>query len=535
MAATNRSLKLNIMDNKDTTNRQDLPAEAKTELAYYIGRNITITILSLGSMIVTYRIGGMVGEMISASPTVSFFTKNIFVMLGLGVDFILINALGAVSMPQKSSKILWILVVSSLVVTLSLSVVSNSFVSEETSGRSHLYSLNESIESARKQDSIIKLKSLSLLEDAGGEEKQRVSDASIQAVQLLNNAISKGSDSWQKDYQNHKNNLRGWFWVCTKCPKEYRNYREGIIKAKSDGAQLIEDARGYTSQIADLLSPTLSYDLMQDTTLQSLQSTTLLLEDGRKTKAKRLNMILMVFTFGGAVLTIILSLALNDQRQKNGQHIKEDHIGPLLLVFDFASKAIDMLVDVIHNVLVRPWEWLRSKDFVHAYAVANSRWLHVAQDTNNQQQTNNNNQQQQQPTDNTDQQPTDTNNQQETETTQSSDHQEEKPTGNTDQQHKKKKACKTGKCSIDKRGKNMTVTNKKLTANAEELIKTAERCRTRYKRSFAKNKEDANKRADTITRNREGADEDAAFLKKHGAQVTFNKSTKKVNIELPKK
>jgi hypothetical protein len=57
-------------------------------------------------------------------------------------------------------------------------------------------------------------------------------------------AFKKGiSENWISDYKAAKENPDHWFWVCSSCPYEYRQYRESIKKARRKGEDLIVKAQ----------------------------------------------------------------------------------------------------------------------------------------------------------------------------------------------------------------------------------------------------------------------------------------------------
>lgn len=498
------------MYSKDTNNNEEMPPQAKVEFAYFTARNIMLMIVAITSVLVTYRLGGIAAESYHLPTWADYAVRNFAVFLGLGFDLILITALGGISMPSDSkSKLAWVLAALALTVTLVLSLCSNWFFSEDSGGPSHYNTYQATLLSKMREDSINKSEAIHLIAEAGEVEASRIAAAKTNASTLLQKAISAGSKSWQNDYQKAKNNPRAWFWVCTKCPSEYKAYRDGILEAKEQGAADIAAAYGYSQSVADMVSPTLSKDVTQDSTIMELKLVTGVLEQERKGRTGLLFWILTALAVGAGIMAMVLSLVLRDHRKQFGQHIAEDHIEIFVIVFDLLGTAKHMVLDLLQNVLVRPYQALVGWGVIQPYQTTNTRWSLVPQGTNNQQ--SHQHQQSQQ---------SDTNNQQDTNTSENQQEFDVEPLEEPEQPTS----------DIPTAGDNKTAgRNPQLAPGARELVRISERCRQRFKRSYT------SKTPTARATNLAAAEDDAKFLRKAGATVVLNKNTRKAEIQLPKK
>jgi hypothetical protein len=231
--------------------QKQLNAQRK-EKGYIIGRQAALVMLALGTSIAMFRLGGYIGqEAFPGSFWAIFIIRMALVTLGFfGVDFIAQNALSSASditsqsdmtildrsgstihtVDKTLGKRILNFGIMALMATIIISTFSNYFVSSDLIGSSKLGLINKRIDRLTQQDSITKLKAFDIIEQAGEEERIRIREAKQQAGQLLAEAIAKGSSSWQSDYQKHKNNPRGWFWVCTECPPDIKTTEKGFNK-----------------------------------------------------------------------------------------------------------------------------------------------------------------------------------------------------------------------------------------------------------------------------------------------------------------
>jgi len=91
------------------------------------------------------------------------------------------------------------------------------------------------------------------IETSESQRQSGIDAAYRKAEQLEYDAAYKEgiSENWQADYEKAKDNSRHWFWVCTSCPKEYRNYRSSILSAKRKGDEIVSQAMQKATPITD--------------------------------------------------------------------------------------------------------------------------------------------------------------------------------------------------------------------------------------------------------------------------------------------
>lgn len=362
----------------------------KQEWAYVKGRGFTLNLLAIGSLVVTFRLGGFIGKMVSSNDLTIFFVRAIFMWLAyMAVDWVLKNSLAAASNVDKgdhsspTSKNIIRFAAVALFTTLGLSIASNPFISTELAGDSYLPQFNQEIIAAVQRDSSLKVQAFSVIKEAGREQDKKIKASYLQKKVLVEKAVANGSASWQKDYQLHKNNLKAWFWTCEKCPPKYKVYRENIRAAILEGDILIANAQGYSSTIQSTLSPTLNYNVSQDTFLHTMRDNVVELEKERKTAQKRLNSILLVMTlmFGG--LSVGLTVVLRDHRKLHGQQVSDSDIRMTMIVLDMSSRIGEIITDVIYTLVLHPFNFLKRKGWIKSYQITNNRY-NATVTTNNQ-------------------------------------------------------------------------------------------------------------------------------------------------------
>lgn len=212
------------------------------EWAYVQGRTFLLTLLALGSLLITFKIGSYIGGLVFLENQMGQLTiQMFFVLLGyLGIDWVLANALASASNvdakgKDKNKKSAWVFAVVALLTTVGLSVASNVLISSDMAGESHLSDFNNQIKGAMANDSLMKTKAFSLLEDLGNNKTRLVKEAQEEKRFLVRKAVLSGSENWQKEYRSAKNNRKAWFWVCTSCPSKFKRYRRVILKAMEEG------------------------------------------------------------------------------------------------------------------------------------------------------------------------------------------------------------------------------------------------------------------------------------------------------------
>jgi len=275
-------------------------------------KKFLLSILALGSVLVTHKIGSYIGNLIF--PTLfapQLIIQLFFVALGWGaIDWVLANALSSASNvdgEEGNKRPIWVFAISALASTLLLSITSNYFISGELAGDTYLDDFNSQVKQAMVQDSVLKTKAFISLENATSDQNKLHTEALKEKDRLVRQAVKKGSKSWQNDFKRHKNNPNGFFWKCKRCPQGYKNYRQSILDAIEAGDKLVYEAKNHKKFIQASLSPTLSYNLSNDSLLLTVKDNTLKLEAERKGKKEQLNIILLVMTLSCGILFLIFS------------------------------------------------------------------------------------------------------------------------------------------------------------------------------------------------------------------------------------
>ena len=203
----------------------------KQEWGYVTGRQFLLSIVAIGSMIITMHLGGYVGELMFGVGAIQavFAMKCLFVFLCfVAIDWVLINSLSSASNITNADieiidedtgerinqnndagkRSIWQLATASLIATISLSIASNFLISFFIGGENPAADYNRQIEAAMDKDSILRIKALETIALAGEEERTRIQQAGEQAAALLAAAVAEGSPSWQRDYRLHKDNAK---------------------------------------------------------------------------------------------------------------------------------------------------------------------------------------------------------------------------------------------------------------------------------------------------------------------------------------
>ena len=109
------------------------------EWAYVKGRMFTLNLLAIGSLVVTFRLGGFIGNMVSDNSTTVFFIRAIFMWLAyMAIDWVLKNSLAAASNVGKDEqnsptpKSVIRFAGAALLTTLGLSLASNLLLAQNS-------------------------------------------------------------------------------------------------------------------------------------------------------------------------------------------------------------------------------------------------------------------------------------------------------------------------------------------------------------------------------------------------------------------
>jgi hypothetical protein len=369
-------------------NSQSLQSAYYQEWAFVYGRKFLLTILALGSVLVTHMIGSHIGVLLF--PTLflpQLCVRVFFVAMGwAAIDWVLANALASASnvdeetegkdgKKQKTGKrSVWVFAIAALASTLALSIVSNYFISNQLAGKTHLSGFNQMVAKSMAQDSSLKAKAFSILEDAPKVQNKLVTDALAQKASLVAQAISKGSTSWKNDYLRDKNNRdKGFFWKCRRCPEKYKAYRRAIIAAEEEGEKIVAAARNHQLTVQQSLTPTLSYQLANDSLLLAVKENTEQLEQERKDRESQINTILLCMTLGCGVLSLILTYVLREHRKRYGQQVIENNVRLFMVMFDVFARLGNGLMDIIYTVIVQPFNFLQKKGWIKRYRLSPNR------------------------------------------------------------------------------------------------------------------------------------------------------------------
>ena len=376
---------LQFVNHKIMQKSQVLLSAYYQEWAFVYGRKFLLAILAFGSVLVTHMIGAHIGKLLFPTlPLMLLLTKVFFVAMGwAGIDWVLANALASASNVDEDERAegtttnkrpVWVFALVALASTLALSLVSNFFISNQLAGKTHLSDFNQMVEKSMAQDSSLKAKAFAILQDAPKTQNKLVTDALAEKGRLIGAAVKLGSPSWKNDYLNGKNNPTAFFWKCRKCPQRYKNYRNGILNAIEQGDQLVASAQNHQSSLQASLSPTLSYQLANDSLLLAVKTNTEKMEVERKERESQINLILLCMTLGCGILSLILTYVLREHRKKYGQQVIENNVRLFMLVFDVITRLGNGCMDILYTVTVQPFIFMQRKGWLKRYQLSPSRY-----------------------------------------------------------------------------------------------------------------------------------------------------------------
>ena len=367
-------------------NPQTLLSAYYQEWAFVYGRKFLLSVLALGSILVTHMIGAHIGKLLFPTlPLLQLLTKIFFVAMGwAAIDWVLANALASASNVDEeegkdgenkkySKRPVWVFALVALASTLALSLVSNYFISNQLAGKTHLSGFNQMVAKSMAQDSSLKSQAFAILQDAPKTQNKLITGALAEKGRLIAAAVNKGSESWKKDYQRGRNNPEAFFWKCRRCPQRYKDYRNGILAAIEEGDKIVSTARNHQSNLQASLSPTLSYQLSNDSLLLAVKKNTDQLEQERKERESQINTILLCMTLGCGILSLILTYVLREHRRKYGQQVIENNARMFMLIFDVFSRLGNGLLDIGYTVIVQPFNWLQRKGWLKRYRLSPNR------------------------------------------------------------------------------------------------------------------------------------------------------------------
>lgn len=365
------------------------PASYYIEWSYVQARSFVLNFLALGTMLMFYRIGSMIAEL--SFPDLAFMAWVLRVVMvsiayyaiDWGLKIVLTDASTTAPPPshvkdisgnkiepkERNPVYLWRIALFAVAVTTGVSLTSNFFVSADLSGESHLPDYLERLERESLRDSTMKMEAFNLLESAPDVENQMITTARNKAKELISTAINSGSASWKRDYYAHRDNAKAWFWTCRDCPQEYKNYRNRISNAVKEAETIISQAGGYTASITESLSPTLSHDINQDSSVLDMRSAVYQLEEERKDRRSSINLVLMLMTVAGAVLALLLTWLLKKHRQHNGQLINDNPARFLMVTTDIFNRLRRIFSDVLYSLTFHQHERALRRGYLVSYTV----------------------------------------------------------------------------------------------------------------------------------------------------------------------
>ncbi len=350
------------------------------EWAFVYGRKFLLSILALGSILITHKIGTYIADLLFPENPIFHFTVTVF-FVGLGwagIDWVLANALSSASSIDeeedenaiKAKRPVWFFAIAALISTLLLSLSSNFFISSQLAGKSHLSDFNEQVKQTMAQDSVLKTQAFQSLEAASAEQSELVVAALAEKKRMVKEAVSKGTPSWRNDYKHGKHNPEGYFWRCTDCPSKYKQYRKSIELAIEEGDKLVNEAKGHKKFVQQSLSPTLTYQPANDSMLITVKANTIQLEQERKEREGNLNVVLLAMTLGCAILALIITYVLREHRKRYGQQVIENNVKLIMFLVDISQRFGNGIAAIIYTLVVQPFNFLQRKGLVKRYELA---------------------------------------------------------------------------------------------------------------------------------------------------------------------
>jgi hypothetical protein len=354
-----------------------------TERGHVFALKRNLAMLVLGTLIAAWQLGQYVVGVFELTGETAMIVAFLHVVAAYyGIDWTLKhNILSACNVEKKDkedrkeTKKAWRYVYIALFFSFALSMSANIFSSDYLAGASQIEEYNEKVDSAFHTANTLKLHAFALLESSGKEEQSRILAADELGRQRIRKAVSSSpTPHYRKDYEKAKNRRGTWFWICKEgvsgCPANYVAYRNRILEAESYAKKVAAEARGYQAQIQTSLSPTLSYQLEQDSMITGvLYENYAELEAQRVTKKWVLFIILAVFTFAAGVLTLLQAGVLREHRENHGQQIVTDNMRFLMISTDAANRLKQILADVLFTVFSQPHQWLLKRGYLKRYRV----------------------------------------------------------------------------------------------------------------------------------------------------------------------
>lgn len=243
----------------------------------------------------------------------------------------------------------------SLVSSVGLSLVANSFISADISGESHLSSYNERVDSMMNQQTRLKFKALELLQKAPEEQKTIARDAQKRAKAIIDKVLAEGSENWRATYYSQHKNKNSWLWTCMDCAKSFRNWRDKVKQAIQEAEQISSSGQNHIATMTATLSPTLSYSLEKDSSLLSLKENVLVLEEERKERRFLVNQILLWLTVCSGILAFFSTFICRLHRKAHGQQVPENHVVLIMYISDVISRIGGSILNLLYTICSAPY------------------------------------------------------------------------------------------------------------------------------------------------------------------------------------
>lgn len=348
---------------------QQHSASYSTEWSLIKGRGFTLTFLALGSTIANFSIGHKLGlQMFPEYRIIGLGVALAFAMLlYFCVDWVLKVILtelsragqeGAtvqdiygqiITIKPTDTTFLWRIAAVALAITTVISLTSNFMVADQLSG-----------ESPYKQYQVQLFTSLTRNDEASSKALEALQAVGVDTTltnkreRMIYTAVhSTKNRSWIRDYEQAKGNMEAWFWTCTQCPTEYRQYRTRILAAMNQADDLATQSKQSSVVMTQGIAQTLQ-GVTDTTTLSKLETVSALLNDEKEGKEWLINAILLAMTLGGAVLSVILTKLLKKHRETNGQLVNDNPAAGMMRIANLfnASSSMEVQQVIQHQSIV---------------------------------------------------------------------------------------------------------------------------------------------------------------------------------------
>ena len=365
------------------------------EKAYIACRSYALLFMAIGTGITLWLIGQYISRVyLGGSWFVSFIVSNGIVFIGAAsIDWTFTNSLSSISDVGKkkvkkneegeiieeekvsTSKAAVRLAIGTCIATLTLSVVSALFISDELAGESHLVGYNEQLKKEINIDNQRKDKAIEILSNSETAQPEKVAEAVANKEALLSTVLKKSQGNWAELYERDKNNPKAYFWKCRRCGSDFKNFREQVSKAIENGDKGIADASNYYSTQKDIYSTVLKTNVGANDAMATIKENVAILEGERNTKKGNFRFILVAFTFGCAGISWLLTGAIKEHREQYGKFVEEDYNGFFFAVSGFFVKAAELVADLLYSMTFFITDAMKKKGYIQSYVNVNGELI----------------------------------------------------------------------------------------------------------------------------------------------------------------